>query len=81
MARRKSVRDIINQRNRIQMDLINNNPLGAQTRSRYRRVVSAAERYVANVESKYGSTLTNNRWNKKADIRVSRSTYMGLNAG
>ena len=64
------------------MDLINNNPLGQQTGRRYRRVSNAAERYVNNIERRVGSTLNrNNRWNSRADIQVSRSTYMGLSNG
>lgn len=85
MARQKSIRDIINQRNRIQMGLIDRigTPLDSGDRhSRYQRAASAASRYVANVERKVGSSLNRQgRWNNRADIKVSRSAYMGIVGG
>lgn len=85
MAKQKSVRDIINQRNRIQQELINRvgTTLGSgQFSTRYQRTADTSSRYVNNVERKIGSTLNSmGRWNGKADIPVSRRVYMGLTAG
>lgn len=85
MARQKSIRDIINQRNRIQQELVNRigTPLdGGNFSNRYRRTSVAATRYVANAERQAGSSLNREgRWNDRADIKVARRTYMGLSKG
>ena len=78
--RRKSVQDIIDQRNRIQRDLIlnrvNSGPrviFDLNTSRRYNRVTDTASRYMNNI--------MNNTKSGSVTKKYSRSTYMGLSNG
>lgn len=77
-TRKKSVKDIIDQRNRIQQEVINRVTRTSRANTkRYKKAGEAARRYIENIESIVGSTLTNGRHNEKAEIPFSRAEYNG----
>lgn len=82
MARKKSIADIIRQRNRIQERLINTAPLADTSTTRYKIAGDAANKYVTNIRKKFGNDIgSDGRWNSVAYKRVSQRIYMGLSNG
>lgn len=79
MARKKSIADIIRQRNRIQERLIK---LADTSTTRYKIAGDAANKYVTNIRKKFGNDIgSDGRWNSVAYKRVSQRIYMGLSNG
>lgn len=77
VRRRKSVSDIVDQKNRIGIEAFSRNQF-----KRYKRAEDAARRYIGNIERSIGRTLRYDyTFNDRAYTRVSRSTYMGLSNG
>lgn len=73
MARRKSLRDLANQWQRVFQRVYSQNPNTYDTNPRWQRFNAAAQRYSANIR--------NSRYNGNMEARIPRSVYMGLNAG
>ncbi|MBR4533895.1 MAG: hypothetical protein IKO85_05060 [Bacteroidaceae bacterium] len=75
MARRKSLNDIMEQNRRIQSQTSN--------AARIERVASATRRYSRNINNALNPLASQGvpMYGKSLDRKVSRSTYMGLNAG
>lgn len=85
MARRKSYRDVEQQAARIRGALYerNGNTFSASDSARLRRVNDIANRYLTNIAKARGVRYQDERGVNfiRNDRSVSRSTYMGNNAG
>ena len=73
MARRKSLRELSNQWERVFQRTYRLDPNNYDRNPRWQRFNNAAQRYAANIR--------NSRYANNMDARVPRSVYMGLNAG
>ena len=86
MPRKKSYQDIFNQAKRIEQELVNRGYGGAS--ARFERVEDAAHRYMRNIGMKMGGEMGrrgypsyDDNFDQYKNRKVSRNTYMGLNAG
>lgn len=86
MPRKKSYQDIFNQAKRIEHELVNRGYGGAS--ARFERVEDAAHRYMRNIGMKMGGEMGkrgypsyDDNFDQYKNRKVSRNTYMGLNAG
>ena len=90
MAKRKSIADIINQRNRIQQEYINRNMFQRTDQqndnSRYKRAQRIADKYISNIQhtKSYQNATSTAKGSANASPEMrqySQSTYMGLSNG
>lgn len=73
MARRKSLRELTEQWDRVFKRTYSLDPNNYDRSSRWQRFHNAAQRYAANIR--------NSRYANNMDAQVPRRVYMGLNAG